>query len=99
MPKPVTHPVIRAWLHQIARRVRSEGQRIMSSQPTATQIGAAAAFGIFELAESAQVYSVERGEAQEWCNYAAEVLEAAAGASLCEGSGDGGGGHPVKGHA
>jgi hypothetical protein len=90
MPKPVTHPVIRAWLHQLARRIRSEGQRIINSQPTTTQLRATAAFGLIELAESERVYSSERTDAEQWCIYAAQVLEAAAGVSLCEGAGDAG---------
>jgi hypothetical protein len=89
VPKPVTHPTVKAWLRQLARRLRYDGKRIAMSEPTTTQHAAYAAFGLIAVAESLRLYPLDSAAAREWCDYAAEILEAGAGGP--EGnSGDGG---------
>ena len=106
MPKPVTHPTIQAWLNKLARRIRLEGERIKASEPTATQLRASEAFSLLALADTVQLYPHDCVAAEEWCIYAAQILEVAAGGEAAGGEGDGVAGdemprffQPTKGRA
>lgn len=77
--KPVTHPILKARLLRLARRIRYEGQRIKASELSSTHHSAYEASGVIALDESAALYPVEREAAEAWCNYAAEIAEAGAG--------------------
>ncbi len=79
--KPLTHPTLKAWLQQLARRVRAEGARISASETSMLQNNACVAFEVMGLGDWLKVYSLERETAKEWCEYAAQILDAGAGGS------------------
>ena len=68
VPKPVTHPKTRAWLLWLARRIRAEGRSILAREPS-----------LADRAQGVPLFYEDRTQASDWCDYAAEIVEAGAG--------------------
>lgn len=73
MPKPVTHPKTRAWLQWLARRIRAERDSILAREPSPA-----------DRVVGAPHFYADRAQAVEWCDYAAEIVEAGAGGVAAE---------------
>ncbi len=68
VPKPVTHPKTRAWLLWLARRIRAEGRSILTREPS-----------LVDRSVGVPLFYEDRAQASDWCDYAAEIVEAGAG--------------------
>ncbi len=78
MTRPLQfHPMVRAALLQLARKLRFDGCRIRREIDTLEAVHAFKA--VMPAADLLELWRLERQAAFEWCSYAAAILEAGAG--------------------